>query len=63
MILLDIMNDLKANKITCVTNFTDLAEMFQTKPVPTCMYKRTVRLISISKQKFLEFLLPPIPEQ
>ena len=62
MILPDIMNDLKANKITCVTNFTDLAEMFQVKPEPTYMNKRTVRLISISKLKFLEFLLPPISE-
>ncbi len=63
MILPDIMSDLKANKITCMTNFTDLAEMFQTKPEPTYMNKHTVRLISISKQKFLEYLLPPISEQ
>jgi bifunctional DNA primase/polymerase-like protein len=63
LILPDIMSDLKANRITCVTNFTDLAEMFQTKPEPKNMNKRTVRLISISKQKFLEFLLPPVSEQ
>jgi hypothetical protein len=62
LILPDIMSDFKASKII-VTNFTDLAEMFQTKPEPTYMNKRTVRLISVSKQKFLEFLLPPIPEQ
>ena len=60
LILPDIMSDFKANKIACVTNFTDLAEMFQTKPEPTNVNKRTVRLISISKQKFIEFLLPPI---
>jgi hypothetical protein len=59
-ILPDIMNDFKASKITCVTNFTDLAEMFQTKPEPTYTNNRTVRLISISKQKFLDFLLPSI---
>lgn len=59
-VLPDIMSDLKSNKITCVTNFTDLAEMFQTKPEPTYINHRTVRLISISKQKFLDFLLPSI---
>ena len=62
LILPDIMSDFKVNKITSVTNFTDLAEMFQTKPEPAYMNKRTVRLISIPKQKFLEFLLPPISE-
>jgi hypothetical protein len=59
-ILPDIMNELKANKITCATDFTDLAEMFQTKPQPTHMNGRTVRLISISKRQFLDFLSPSI---
>ena len=34
-ILPDIIGELKASKITCVTSLTDLAEIFQTKPEPT----------------------------
>jgi hypothetical protein len=59
-ILPDIMSELKTSKITCLTSLTDLAEMFQTKPEPTYVNGRTVRLISISTQQFLNFLLPSI---
>ena len=59
-ILPDITNELKASRITCVTSLTDLAEIFQTKPQPTHVNGRTVRLISISKQQFLDYLSPSI---
>jgi hypothetical protein len=60
LILPDIMKDLKDNRITCVTHFTDLAEMFQTKPVPITKDSKLVRAIRVTRQKFLDFLLPPI---
>jgi hypothetical protein len=60
-ILQDIMSELRARKITCVTSLTDLAEMFQTKPEPTYINGRTARTISISKKQFLDFLSPTIP--
>jgi hypothetical protein len=59
-ILQDTMSELRTSKITCVTSLTDLAEMFQTKPEPTSVNGRTVRLISISTQQFLNFLSPSI---
>jgi hypothetical protein len=58
LILPDIMRDLKDSRITCVANFTELAEIFQTKPAPTSKDNKSVRAISITRQKFLDFLLP-----
>jgi Cthe_2314-like HEPN len=50
LILPDIMKDLKDNRITCVANFTELAEMFQTKPEPITKDNKSVRAISITRQ-------------
>ncbi len=60
LILPDIMKDLKDNRITCVRNFTELAEMFQTRPSCITKDNKSVRAISVSKQKFLDFLNSPI---
>lgn len=60
LILSDILKDLKDNRISVVSRLSDLAEMFQTSTIPVTINGKSVRVISISKQKFLDFLIPPI---
>jgi hypothetical protein len=60
LIMHDIIKEMRTRKITHISTLSELGRMFQCEVRPTKMGSKTVRLVIMPTQKFMEFILPSL---
>jgi hypothetical protein len=60
LIMQDIVKEMRNQKITHISSLAELGRMLQCDVRPTKLGDKTVRLVTLSIQKFIEFILPPL---
>ena len=60
LIMHDVVKEMKAQRINHILSLVQLGRMFQCQVGPVKLGDKTARVITMSIQKFIEFVLPPI---
>jgi hypothetical protein len=60
LIMHDIVKEMKAQRINHISNLAELGRVLQCQVKATNLGGKTTRLVSISIQKFIQFVLPPL---
>ena len=60
LIMHDIVKEMKAQRINHISNLAELGRMLQCEVKATNLGGKTTRLVTISIQRFIEFILPPL---
>jgi hypothetical protein len=60
LIMQDIVKEMRTQKITHISSLAELGRILQCDVRPTKLGDKTVRLVTLSIQKFIEFILPPL---